>query len=65
YCTSPVAAGGNTPEMFASIVQIGSDPAAGYTLCVEILADAIQSSPVKAVTEAWGVTVATDDTISK
>ena len=29
----------------------------GYDLSVEILADAIQSEPVSAVEEAWGVTV--------
>lgn len=57
YCTSPVASGENTPQMFASIEQIGKNPAPGYTLCVEILADAIQSSPARAVGEAWGVTI--------
>ena len=29
----------------------------GYDLSVEILADAIQSEPVSAVKEAWGMTV--------
>ena len=29
----------------------------GYALSVEILADAIQSEPAKAVKEAWGMTV--------
>lgn len=65
YCTSPVASQAYTPELFASIEQTGNNPAEGYTLCVEILADAIQSSPSKAVIEAWGVSVAADGTISK
>lgn len=65
YCTSAVVSNTPTPELFASITRIGKNPANGYTLCVEILADAIQSSPAKAVQEAWGVTVAADGTISK
>lgn len=64
YCTSEVAADAVTPKMFASIEQIKNCIADGYTLCVEILADAVQSSPADAVTEAWGVT-ATDGTLSK
>lgn len=65
YCTSPVASGADTPELFESITQIGSNPAEGYTLCVEILADAIQSSPARAVEQAWNVTVSANGTISK
>lgn len=65
YCTSPVNSNTATPEMFSSIKQIGTNPAPGYTLCVEILADAIQSSPSKAVEEAWGVSVSSGGTISK
>lgn len=37
----------------------------GYTLHVEIIADAIQSTPADAVTEAWGVTVYDNGIISK
>lgn len=65
YCASAVASNTPTPVLFASITQIGKNPATGYTLSVEILADAIQSSPANAVQEAWGVSVAADGTISK
>ena len=60
YYTSPVAAdGGTTANLIDSCVVINTAPVAGYTLHVEIIADAIQSNPADAVTEAWGVNPST------
>lgn len=44
--------GGTTTNLIKSCEVIGSN--GGYTLSVEILADAIQSSPDEAVKQAWG-----------
>ena len=54
YYTSPVAPNGFTGELFTNWQPIVAAPAEGYTLCVEILADAVQSSPAQAVIDAWG-----------
>lgn len=55
YYLSPVAPGGSTPgSLLNCTVTRPENPE--YTLSVEILATAIQSTPSKAVTEAWGVT---------
>lgn len=55
YCLSPVAPGKSTPgSLLTCKVTYPENPE--YTLSVEILATAIQSTPAKAVTEAWGVT---------
>ena len=51
---TPVQPGGVTPNLINSISQIGKDIAGGYTLCVEISAEAIQSEPAKARLDAWG-----------
>ena len=56
YYTSPVAPGDSTQgSLLTCEVEYPNDPV--YTLSVEILAQAIQSAPEKAVREAWGVTV--------
>ena len=70
YCKTAVAPGEATPQMFASVSQIGQNPAEGYTLCVEILADAVQAkgtdSSGRAPAEiAWNAAVGADGTISK
>ena len=54
YYLTPVAPGDSTPgSLLVCTVTYPANPE--YTLSVEILATAIQSSPVSAVTEAWGV----------
>ena len=61
YYTSPVTANGGLTGVLISNCQLNSGvtpPADGYSLSVEIIAEAIQSVPAKAVGEAWGVTIA-------
>lgn len=53
YCKTAVDAGGETPVLIIKCEKKGTAPD-GYDLSVEILADAIQSEPASAVTEAWG-----------
>lgn len=54
YCLSPVAPGKSTPgSLLTCKVTYPDNPK--YRLSVEILATAIQSTPAKAVKEAWGV----------
>ena len=56
YYTSPVVPGASTEgSLLTCTVTYPDNPE--YTLSVEILAEAIQSTPDKAVQEAWGVTV--------
>lgn len=55
YYLSPVAPGESTPgSLLTCTVTRPENPE--YRLSVEILATAIQSTPAKAVTEAWDVT---------
>lgn len=54
YYTAVVQPGGATGVLFSSITQKGENPAEDYTLHVEVLAESIQSEPVKAVIDAWG-----------
>ena len=65
YWSSAVAAGGKTDNLIDVCEVIGTPPADGYTLHVEIVAQGIQATPADAVHSAWGVTVADDGTISK
>ena len=58
YCTQPVAPDGLTPELISEAKPVDGKAPAGYALSIEILAEAIQSSPASAVQEAWGVTIA-------
>ena len=61
YCTQPVApdAPNNlTPVLINSASPVDGKAPEGYALSIEILAEAIQSSPASAVQEAWGVTIA-------
>ncbi len=57
YCSTAVAPGEFTPVLIESLGNIPA-PEEGYSLHVEILADAIQSQPAKAAQEAWGYTPA-------
>ena len=55
YYLSPVAPGASTPgSLLTCTVTRPENPE--YQLSVEIIATAIQSTPAKAVKEAWGVT---------
>ena len=55
YYLTPVAPNDSTPgSLLNCTVTYPENPE--YRLSVEILATAIQSTPAKAVTEAWGVT---------
>lgn len=57
YYLTPVAPRDSTPgSLLTCTVKRPENPE--YRLSVEILATAIQSTPAKAVTEAWGVTPA-------
>lgn len=59
YYTSPVAVGATTGTLISSCtVKAGATPPGDdYKLSVEIIAEAIQSQPDRAVEDAWGVTV--------
>lgn len=65
YYTSPVEPGAATSALIQSCKPLKAAPAEGYTLHVEIISEAIQAEPTTAVTQAWGVTVGADGTISK
>ena len=58
YCTAAVASGGFTPVLIDSCTSNNSAPDDSYNLSVEIMAEAIQSVPDKAVHEAWPVVTA-------
>lgn len=56
YYTLPVAPGASTEgSLLTCTVKYPNNPE--YTLSVEILAEAIQSTPDNAVQEAWGVSI--------
>lgn len=56
YYTSPVAPGASTQgSLLTCTVTYPENPE--YTLSVEVLAEAIQSTPANAVQEAWGVSI--------
>lgn len=55
YYKTAVDAGEETPVLITKCEKKGNAPK-DYDLSVEILADAIQSEPASAVTEAWGNT---------
>lgn len=56
YYTSPVAPGASTQgSLLTCTVTYPDNPE--YTLSVEVLAEAIQSTPDNAVQEAWGVSI--------
>lgn len=68
YYKYPVAAGGVTPNLIDSLIQIPGavGPENGkYALSVEIVADAVQAEPADAVTDAWdGATVDAEGTLT-
>lgn len=60
YAKATVAPKENTPVLIEKCTEVAANAPDGYTLSLEILADAIQSTPTRAVEQAWGVTVDTD-----
>ena len=62
YYLTPVAPNDSTPGSLLTCTATYPDNPK-YTLSVEILAEAIQSTPEKAVTDAWGVTVSSKPTV--
>lgn len=65
YYKNPVAAGSSTTNLINTCSPVDANTPAGYGLNVEILGSAIQSVPVNAVVEKWGVTVNDDGTLSE
>ena len=55
YYPYPVAPGDEAPSLLTCIVSCPEDPE--YTLSVEVVAEAIQSTPAEAAEEAWDVRV--------
>ena len=62
YYMTPVAPDDSTPGSLLTCTATYPDNPE-YTLSVEILAEAIQSTPENAVTDAWGVTVSSKPTV--
>lgn len=58
YYPDAVPSGASTGMLIKECKLIGTPPADGYSLSVEIIAEAIQSQPDSAVQQAWGVTIA-------
>ena len=56
YYWTPVAPGGLTADSLLTCIVTKQPDNPQYILSVEILATAVQSTPAKAVQEAWGVT---------
>ena len=54
YYNSAVAPGGETSVLIEACEPVAGRSPEGYSLCVDIIADAVQSSPVTAVQQAWG-----------
>ena len=65
YYKNPVTAGSSTTNLIETCAPVDTNTPAGYGLNVEILGSAIQSVPVNAVVERWGVTVNNDGTLSE
>lgn len=67
YYQSPVAPEEQPVTALINRIELKNnyDGADGGKQVIEVMAEAIQSTPATAVTQSWGVTVATDGTISK
>lgn len=57
YCNISVAPNASTPVLITEASPFAGKAPSGYTLCIDILADAIQSKPDSVVQECWGVTI--------
>lgn len=62
YYSEPVAPGGETAALIKSCKPAYEK--AGWRLQVDIISGAVQSSPAKAVQEAWGITPDSDGRLS-
>lgn len=65
YWYAPVAVGGKTDNLIGECAPVSGKAPAGYSLHVEIAAQAIQSTPKSAVEGAWGVTIDSYGRLSK
>ena len=63
YYTSPLAKDAATENLINSISSLGTAPE-GYSLTVHIAATAIQAEPFEAVSQAFGVTVNGDGSLT-
>ncbi len=57
YCKEPVMVGEETPEFLDANIQLKYPPDEEYYQVLEVIPEAIQSAPAKAVKEAWGMYV--------
>ena len=65
YYTKPLEAGATTCTAITfSAIEGAVPPAEGFDLSLGVVTSAIQSDPVEAVIESWGVTVAEDGTLN-
>lgn len=65
YYQKKVASGESTDVLIDRCEPLKEAPVDGYTLHVEILAEAIQADPDTAIKEAWGINPATWTEVSK
>ena len=65
YYKTPVSADGETSVLIQSATVKADKTPAGCTMNLQVLLQMIQAEPASAVTQAWGVTVNADGTISK
>lgn len=65
YWYTAVGAGKTTGKLIGECAPVAGRSPTGYTLHVEIAAQAIQAAPDTAVKDAWGVTVDSNGRISK
>lgn len=62
YYSQPIAPGSSTPNLLAASLALRNEN--GCLQVVEVFADAIQSKPLEAVTDSWGVTIANDSIVA-
>ena len=56
YYTAPVGASQSTDLLISQITQITAAPE-GCKLSVNVIAQSVQATPIKAATELWGITI--------
>ena len=62
YCKKPIEAGSPSPVLIVNCKpEVVKE---GQCLCVDILAQGVQTEPMAAVGELWGATVAADGTLT-
>ena len=58
YCRNVVSAGASTPELLSAAISgnvLPNGVPSGSRLVIDVLAQAIQSAPIDAVSDAWGI----------